>query len=136
MNGISPDSARFTAIFADVSTIAAKRRGLKSVVKIVQTLSPGLFLAQINASKTVAFEYPGREFADDTELTISVENTGRLHSYITTLGSNATVAVYKLTNPQEKFTRERFIASLKAGETYTVRRVSGSEKKDLLIVWE
>lgn len=136
MKGVDPASAKFTSIFADVSILEAKQRSRPSVVRIAQTLSPGLFLAEINSSKTVALTLSGREYADGTELTIPVENTGRLHTYETVVGSNATVAIYKLKNPQEKFTRERFIASLVAGETYSIQRGTGDEKKVLQVVWE
>jgi hypothetical protein len=135
MKGVNPDSAKFNAIFADVSLVAANQRSSETFLTIIQTLSPGFFLAE-TGGKIISVELPGRSLADQTEITLQIENSGRLHKYTNTLGALSTVAVYKITNPQEKFTRARFLASLQGGKTYTIRRISGSEKKDLLVVWE
>lgn len=136
VKGIEPDSTKFRAIFADVSKVANLERQRKSLVTIAQTFSAGVFMAEIHPSKTVVLELPGKAYADDTQLHLSVENTGKLYSYTTVTGSNATLAIYRLVNPQQKFTPEMFVSALKRGESYTVRRVNGTEKKDLLVVWE
>jgi hypothetical protein len=81
-------------------------------------------------------ELPGRQIADGTKLTLKITNTGRLHSYLNTEGANSTVGIYRLTGPQERFTPTQFVTALQGGETYSLRRTSGTEKKDLLIVWE
>jgi hypothetical protein len=136
MKSVSPESAQFRAIFADVSVLVSKQRQLDSIVTIRQTLSPEFFLAEINGDKSIAIRIPGRTLADDAELTLKVENTGTVHRYTDVLGAVRTVPIYKITNSAERFTHAKFIALLRAGETFSLRRASGASKKELLVVWE
>lgn len=123
VRNIDQGSEKFIRIYETVASFLVEKQNDKRIpikIKVIQHLGNLLYLVQDESGAISAVQGLPANIADGETFTGVFQDTGRLHQYVSVLGANKQVRVYKLAEPPAKITMDDFIRRLKAGENFVV----------------
>lgn len=89
-------------------------------IKIVQTLKPGLYLAQNKSLSTdmFALELEGRQVADGSVLHLKPKPTDRIYSYTSVMGASKNIAIFHCDPIPKIATDDQIVSAFKKGQSF------------------
>jgi hypothetical protein len=122
MRDIPIDSPRFLKIF-DLAAKTEEELARSAIhsFRVIQTVSPGRFLAHTSSGRqTVLLHLPDQAHADDTWVRIRPVFTKDLYEYVSVIGAKNTVEIVKEAPEPREFTPIELREKLMIGHTYQV----------------
>jgi hypothetical protein len=124
MRDISRDDPRFRKAYEaaiESQRVPAPAQKLDSI-KIVQTIEVGKFLAT-HGKDIFMVLIPGEKLADNTEIEMALNSTGKLYEYISVSGAKRTINIFERVRPPAPpsvMTEDQFLSRMQKGEEFLV----------------